>query len=214
MVLGQAVSLLHGSPVLPLFFCLVYRSSPDLLSPDDVLEVECIAVLHAPLGNLFSRECSRTAAIRAHKVGRETTAMVGTSRTRAVSFASDLSDSSRERSNDLLSRIDRNRLASSHSWDRWRRVPSKASSGRGAALHLRWTGTLAGCGGASTVRRPAAVARGTLGLGTAFDVSCIGGTCARDGGTAGGTTGCIGDTDTCDAAGAIAGFVGCGEGWG
>lgn len=59
VVLGQAVSLLHGSPVLPLFFCLVYRSSPNLLSPDDVLEVESTTVLHAPLGNLFSGKCSR-----------------------------------------------------------------------------------------------------------------------------------------------------------
>lgn len=71
VVLGQAVSLLHGSPVLPLFFCLVYRCSPNLLSPDDVLEVESTTILHAPLGNLFSGKCSRLMLSVSRKIPRK-----------------------------------------------------------------------------------------------------------------------------------------------
>lgn len=39
MVLSQITTIIHCSPALPVLFRLVHRGSPDLLSPDDILEV-------------------------------------------------------------------------------------------------------------------------------------------------------------------------------
>ena len=66
MILGQAIALFHGSPVLPLLLRLVDGGSPDFLSPDDVLEVESTAVLHAPLSDFLSGECSRLSYCQYH----------------------------------------------------------------------------------------------------------------------------------------------------
>lgn len=58
MVLSQVTTIVHGSPALPVLLRLIDRGSPDLLSPDDILEVQSAAVPHAPLGDLFARKGS------------------------------------------------------------------------------------------------------------------------------------------------------------
>ena len=58
MVLGQVAAVLHGSPALPVLVRPVDGRGPDLLSPDDVLEVQSGAVPHAPLGDFLARESS------------------------------------------------------------------------------------------------------------------------------------------------------------
>lgn len=58
MVLGQITTVLHGPPVLPSLLRLIDGSGPDLLAPDDILEVQGTAVLHNPLSNLLARESS------------------------------------------------------------------------------------------------------------------------------------------------------------
>jgi len=71
MVLSQVAAIFHGSPVLPVLLSLIDRGSPDLLSPNDILEVESVAVPHAPLGDFFSRKGSRLCPISIQCFGLE-----------------------------------------------------------------------------------------------------------------------------------------------
>lgn len=54
MVLSQVAAVLHGAPALPVLVRPVDRCGPNLLSPDDVLEVQSGAVSHAPLGDFLA----------------------------------------------------------------------------------------------------------------------------------------------------------------
>jgi len=177
--------------------------------PESVADCHIVSILGpvVPMG-----EGTYTTAIRAHEVGCKTTAMIRTSRTRAVPLAPDFPNPSWESSNDLLGCVDRNSLAGSNGWDLGRRVTSEASSSRRAALHLRWAGALVAYRSASAVRLPATVSRRTFWLGAAFNVGSVRGTGAGDRGAAGSFAGSVGDTNACDAIRAIARFVGCSEG--
>lgn len=157
MVLSQVAAIFHGSPVLPVLLSLIDRGSPDLLSPNDILEVESVAVPHAPLGDFFSRKGSRTAGIRTHEVSCKTAAMVRRSRTRAVSLTSNFPDPTRKLIHHRLGSVDRNLLASTNSWDRGCRISPEACGSRRAAFHLRRSRTLVASRGASAIRAPAAV---------------------------------------------------------
>lgn len=90
MVLSDTLTVLHGAPVLPGRH-LVPRRVPDLLAPDDILDIVGGGVVHDPFGDVISRQsrllqiptssaCTSpkegkqsqtyTAAIRNHKVNR------------------------------------------------------------------------------------------------------------------------------------------------
>jgi hypothetical protein len=179
--------------------------------PESVADCHIVSIL-GPVVPMGKGKGTYTTAIRAHEVGCKTTAMVRTSRTRAVPLAADFPNSSWERSNDLLGCVDRNSFAGSNGWDLGRRVTSEASSSRRAALHLRWAGALVAYRSTSAVRLPATVSRRALWLGAAFDVGSVGGTGAGDGGAPSSFAGSVGDTNACDATRAIARLVGCSEG--
>ena len=53
MVGGDITTVLHGAPAGP-GLDAVHVGVPDPLAPDDVLEVECRAVVHDPLGDLLA----------------------------------------------------------------------------------------------------------------------------------------------------------------
>lgn len=114
--------------------------------------------------------------------------MVRIARTRTVPRASNLSHAAGKGLDNLLRAVYGDLLAGAHVGQRRLVVAAKAVFGRLAALHLARAGTFVSDAVASAVRRPAAVgARGgaTGRLGAALDVGGVGGTCARDGGSAG-----------------------------
>jgi hypothetical protein len=55
VVLGKIAPVLHGAPVGPAGD-RVLGGRPDLLAPDDVLEVEEARVVHDPFGDVGARE--------------------------------------------------------------------------------------------------------------------------------------------------------------
>lgn len=58
MVRGQRAAAIHAAPASPSLGLLVDGVGPDPLAPDDILDVEGLAVVHDPLGNLAAGESS------------------------------------------------------------------------------------------------------------------------------------------------------------
>lgn len=57
MILRNITSVLHGAPLIPrLLLVFISHRMPDLLTPDDVFELKCVAVTHDPFGDFFTRE--------------------------------------------------------------------------------------------------------------------------------------------------------------
>ena len=180
MVLGNVAPVLHVAPAGPSLDA-VDRRTPDFLAPDDILEVECAAVIHNPLGdlaaghgghliNLFSvclghvsKMATYTTAVRAHKVDCLAAAVIRRPRAGAVSGAVDLPHPARERGNDLLRATHSDRLARTDGREGRRRVSAEARGARRAALHLGRPGALIRDGAAAAVALPAAVARAGVG---------------------------------------------------
>lgn len=56
MVLSNAIAVLHGAPALP-GTNLISRRVPNLLAPNDILDIVCASTVHDPFGNVISGEC-------------------------------------------------------------------------------------------------------------------------------------------------------------
>lgn len=129
-----------------------------------------------------------TTSIRTHHVRRQPTAMIRTTRTRAIPHAANLPNPPRERGNNLLGALDRTLLTRPQGRNLGCFVTAEPGGLAVAALHLAGPGAeRVRAGRAGTVRCPAAVGVGaeiTFGLDAAFDVGWVGGTGAADGGAA------------------------------
>lgn len=57
VILSYVASVVHGAPLLPwLLLVLIRDGMPNLLTPNNVLELKSFAVAHDPFSNLFARE--------------------------------------------------------------------------------------------------------------------------------------------------------------
>lgn len=56
MILRHVAPIVHGAPVLPVVGLSIDGRIPDLLAPNDILELEVFAVMHDPFGYLLARQ--------------------------------------------------------------------------------------------------------------------------------------------------------------
>ena len=113
MVLGNIPTILHRPPRSPALDA-INRRVPDLLAPNDILEIQSPTVVHNPLGNLATRHSGNTTSIRAHEIDSLAHTMIRRSARRAVTNAVDLPDPPRESSNNLLGTRHGDLLARAH----------------------------------------------------------------------------------------------------
>lgn len=196
VIRGIRPTILHIRPARPRLVRLTRL--PDLLSPNDILDILRLGVLRHPLGNLPPAHGRLAALIRAHEIDGLSAAVVRVAGACARPLAANLPDATGELGDDLFCAVHGHLEARADGRDGRRAVAAEAGGGRGAALHLAGTGALVGDGRTGAVGLPAAVAVGAvgaLGLEAAADARGVGGAGARDGGAAGVGAGRGGDAD-------------------
>lgn len=106
MILRNILPVLHGPPLIPPHL-LVVLDVPDLLTPDDIAQLQLVPILHNPLGNLPPRQCRQAPSIRTHHVRRLAAAVITPLTTLAVARAIHLPDATGPRLDDLAGAVPR-----------------------------------------------------------------------------------------------------------
>lgn len=131
VVLGIVTAVLHAAPAGPRANGIA-RGVPNLLAPDNVEEVNLIAVFHSPFGDDLTA-VGHDAACTGHQVRSQSAAVLAVTRTGTIAHAADLANATGERSDSRFGTVDGVLFASAHRRDgrSWIALPG---------LNLNWVG--------------------------------------------------------------------------